>query len=156
MRRRWLGRAARWGLTTLTAAVIAAWVLSLQWDFGLNLPRERCVAVDNGALWLQAQGTDDSTPDRGQPVFWRRQVDARSLKEMRWMFAHSKSDSVELFAVPLWWIALLLSAAALLAWRLPVHAALRLRRGACLKCGYARAGLAADALCPECGATSAR
>jgi hypothetical protein len=29
------------------------------------------------------------------------------------------------------------------------------RAGLCKKCGYARAGLAADAACPECGTTSA-
>ncbi|MEX2220074.1 MAG: hypothetical protein WD749_15085 [Phycisphaerales bacterium] len=45
------------------------------------------------------------------------------------------------------WLGVLL----LIRWR-PLRCAARARRGQCAACGYDRAGLAAGAACPECGA----
>ena len=43
------------------------------------------------------------------------------------------------------WTPLVLLPGAVARWR-------RARQGRCMRCGYARAGLKADAACPECGA----
>jgi hypothetical protein len=61
-----------------------------------------------------------------------------------------------LVIVPLWLplAPTLLATAA--AWRLDALARRRARAGLCPKCHYDRAGIAADAKCPECGHTPAR
>jgi hypothetical protein len=53
--------------------------------------------------------------------------------------------------LPVWPFAVLSSLVAAVHWR----RAKRLRPGLCLSCGYNREGLAADAVCPECGAGGA-
>ncbi len=54
------------------------------------------------------------------------------------------------YGVPLWVPLLIASGTAFVAWKLDRTATLRARNNCCKKCGYHRAGLKADALCPEC------
>jgi hypothetical protein len=56
---------------------------------------------------------------------------------------------------PLWPPALLALLPTAIAWRFDVVARRRERIGRCPKCNYDRAGIAADAKCPECGASPA-
>lgn len=53
--------------------------------------------------------------------------------------------------VPLWMFGLPLLIFTATAWRLDDVARYRLRRGLCVKCGYARSGLEPTHPCPECG-----
>ena len=55
-------------------------------------------------------------------------------------------------AVALWPLALLAIATTAAAWLLEAHG--RARLNLCASCRYDRAGLAADAVCPECGAAA--
>jgi len=58
--------------------------------------------------------------------------------------------------VPLWMPLVVSLGVTGAAWRLEVLARRRDRAGKCAACGYDRAGLKADAVCPECGAESDR
>ena len=60
-----------------------------------------------------------------------------------------------LFILPLWIPASVSLAVTTAAWRLDAIARRRARLNRCTKCGYNRAGIAADAKCPECGAAAA-
>ena len=83
---------------------------------------------------------------------------------MRASLIGRKDDSAGMFGVPIGpiWLGLAADTAIFAsAWWLILFAprrlrrTLRRRRGHCMTCGYDRAGLAPDALCPECGRTPA-
>jgi transposase InsO family protein len=57
--------------------------------------------------------------------------------------------------IPLWLLLAPTLLATAAAWRLDAVARRRARAGRCPKCGYDRAGLAASAVCPECGSLPA-
>jgi hypothetical protein len=54
--------------------------------------------------------------------------------------------------IPLWCPALLVMLPTIVAWRTDMKAQGRSRAGACIKCGYDRAGISTQTVCPECGA----
>jgi hypothetical protein len=58
-----------------------------------------------------------------------------------------------MFAVPIWFIALLLWAPAAILLRSGILARRHALKGMCGKCNYNLAGLTPDAPCPECGVT---
>jgi hypothetical protein len=152
MRRRWLSAAARWGLTALTAAVIVAWVMSRWWTVGFVLDSGTNIGLAAGTVACDLSRStvaQHAEPERG---FYCTRDDPGVNLGMFWLPHLVPHPWYEIIIVPLWFLALPLAAGTALAWRTPVRLALRRRRGACVKCGYARAGLAADAVCPECAA----
>jgi hypothetical protein len=56
--------------------------------------------------------------------------------------------------IPLWIPTVVSAIVTALGWRLDTLARRRARLNLCPKCNYDRAGLAADAKCPECGSTA--
>ncbi len=73
---------------------------------------------------------------------------------MQWSFEHATTPRLSYWFVPLWPLPLLSLLATAAAWRADAKYLRRARDGACLKCGYDRAGLAAGVVCPECGAAA--
>ena len=71
-----------------------------------------------------------------------------------WGFNYYALRGLHKVMVPLWFPALLSLLATAAAWRADAKYLRRAREGACLACGYDRAGLAAGAVCPECGAAA--
>jgi hypothetical protein len=71
-----------------------------------------------------------------------------------WLYFGGPGDTLRV-GIPLWLplAPTLLATAA--AWRLDALARRRACAGLCPKCGYDRAGLAASAVCPECGSLPA-
>ena len=62
--------------------------------------------------------------------------------------------SYRYFALVLWPLPVALGPAGFFLFRSGYVAAVRAERGQCSSCGYDRAGLATEALCPECGCRS--
>jgi hypothetical protein len=69
-----------------------------------------------------------------------------------WWFRASFSQTHKELVVPMWAIGLAAAGTGVLAWR----RARWVTPGHCVKCGYDLTGLAAGAVCPECGAGTAR
>jgi hypothetical protein len=73
---------------------------------------------------------------------------------LRWSFdwGRDTGDSAWGVVVPLWVPLTISFGATLAAWRLDALARRRAGLNLCPKCNYDRAGIAKDAVCPECGA----
>ena len=155
MRRRWIARAARWGLTGLTAAVIGAWVMSRWWNIQLQHGGDRYVSLHSGAVWFGTVPPRRGERVRLKPGLYATKLDSGTHTGMVWSVQRFNVMGYPLVAIPTWPAAVVLLSTAALVMKNPVRAALRRRRGACLACGYDRRGLAPQAPCPECGTVPA-
>jgi hypothetical protein len=74
---------------------------------------------------------------------------------MMWGFVCDDHPAVaSTLQLPLWPLVILAGFVATLAWLVDALARRRERAGRCPNCNYDRAGLAAGAVCPECGSGS--
>ncbi len=129
----------------LTVLLVVVWIGS-RWEF----------------LYWENMNSGWFSVGRGQVAFsppllgaskWRDGnffVGKRNLPFTSW-FDAGIANGARFHAVPLWFPALLSLLATAAAWRFDAKYLRRVREGACSACGYDRAGLAAGAVCPECG-----
>ena len=79
-----------------------------------------------------------------------------TLPRFFWPRSHAftfSSDAIDTYvALPLWVPLILVAMPTALAWRIERRIARRAGDGRCTGCGYDRHGLAAEGVCPECGA----
>lgn len=68
-----------------------------------------------------------------------------------WWFDRNRWPHSQVTQVPLWFPALISLLATAAAWRADFAHRRRARAGTCSSCNYDRAGLAPNAVCPECG-----
>jgi hypothetical protein len=134
----------KWGGAAVTLLLVVVWIGSGWWAIDKNT-RFMTFSVVGGEgvfLWYPF--------DYQLPKEW--QVRYRKPGPS-WNGAgtwDTKSDSW-VIAIPLWIPALGSLAIGMIAWRLDTLARRRARLNLCPKCNYDRAGIAADAVCPECG-----
>ena len=137
-------KSVKWGGAALAVVLLVAWVGS---DYGIwslpNAGRHRFWISEGGIAW--SADSQDVPLTRGSFSFG-----AIDLK-FRWAFSYSEYPENAVLFIPLWAPLLLTLIPTGLAWRFDLIARRRSRRGTCMKCGYARSGLAAGAVCPECG-----
>jgi hypothetical protein len=134
----------KWGGAAVTLLLAAVWVVSLGLIITWIAGPTDLVHVDQGVVRLihrphAEQGTGFRTlrpPGIMKPVV-----------SFRWS-SDARGWSVRL---PLWPAIGVACVATLVAWRLDTLARRRERLGRCPKCNYDRAGIAAGAVCPECG-----
>ena len=72
------------------------------------------------------------------------------LQSQGWMSVHDRGMGPTIL-VPLWMLAVFALIPTWFAWRRDALANRRVRLNLCPKCNYDRTGLAAGAVCPECG-----
>lgn len=155
-RERWRRRA---GVTMLLlgGALAVTFLVSARWWFGY------C-----GQSWLA---------DLGDGTLYVRTVEPSDFPHIGWCVGDNRPPgAVSPYAIswtwwtwgtrqPAWWYdgsafsvwplaPLVLLSGAVLRWS-DWRASKRIRRGQCPACGYSRAGLGAEALCPECGGSAA-
>ena len=150
--------AVQWGGLGLTLLLAAVWVASAWW--GCKYRFGPGTWLEGGTGLVQFVHNQDPSTDG----WWNPGLRAYRFKtpQMYWRFQWSykpvypwsASSRVLSITVPLWSIAVATAFSSALAWRAS-RRAVRLRPHSCRCCAYPRAGLAAGAPCPECGAAPA-
>ena len=151
-------KAVKWGGAAMAAALAVVWFASAWWGAGF-VSREFVCGLDPGQFIVKSG--------------WDTGVSTRTRFESRWRKGFSpwgwtitwEADTHDLsgkpiffwegscmLIVPLWMPIVFLGGLSAAAWRLDVLARRREHARRCVKCGYDRAGLAHDVVCPECGA----
>ena len=143
----------KWGGAVVTVLLVVVWIGSIWWDVSWASKRNGFVDVGAGGIGiLYHQGTKTDSTISG----WRLHEVADDAS-MRWWL-----DAVALnswatwcsITIPLWCPIVITLCASGFAWRLDTLARRRAKLNLCPKCNYDRTGLAAGAVCPECGAAA--
>jgi hypothetical protein len=112
------------------------------------------VRVTCGRVSVFAMVSPPDDPDRGVGP-WHFHCDETLRPRLEWRWGWYEGKLGKVLTIPIWIPASLsLTGFAALAW-LDRRAARTERAGHCPRCGYDRAGLPADAACPECGVAHA-
>ena len=135
----------KWGGAAVTVLLVAVWIGSGWFNLGWDSKAGSMVYICMGRLGIASfSGPDPPGMTHGWQAYF-------SAFELQWWFECDGNDAWWSLQTPLWMptcAALILTTAA---WRLDTLARRRARVGFCPKCGYDRTGLAAGAVCPECG-----
>ncbi len=153
-------KTVKWGGAVVTVLLVVVWIGSLWWQVSLDCGHGVDVGIAGGRLAL-AFDQEQWPSYPGKLALHRR---PQQMRKMGWGPEH-RVDIVltatqlgirgEHYAVPIWMLASggLLGTVCMI--RFDSLARRRARIGLCPKYRYDRAGLAADAVCPECGASAA-
>jgi len=114
----------KWGGAAVSVLLVAVWIATEIWSFGWGGPPGRAIYFSGGQLLSGQAYAAEGGRDWG--------IDTT-------------------FPVPLWLPAIAVLIPTTIAWRLDSLARRRARLNFCPKCSYDRTGLAAGAVCPECG-----
>jgi len=159
----------KWSGAVVTLLLVVPWIGSCWWSVSrcdrapaLDDQPEDIIAVAPGVVLFSSTADHLRISPKG---FWNwgRYVPGlhapwyRQRTPFQWWFDSYSSppsfpfQSTELI-IPLWPLPAMAIIPTALAWYLDARARRRERFGRCPKCGYDRTGLAAGAVCPECGA----
>lgn len=139
-------RAVRVGLV-VSSLLAALWVFSAVWSVGWRSRGLVYVGVGHGAAGVTEKRSGWRVSDF-EPG-WKFE---RARGPLAWSINRHSGGRDWWVWVPLWMPLAGSMALTGAAWVLGRRAARRARLGWCAACGYDRAGLAAGARCPECGA----
>ena len=137
----------------IALVILATWIASAgrPWLCGVQHEPRWATAIGSGRVKVWWARAGAFSPEDGWIASWYRGLDGAPI---RWGCSAS-FGAVRVVAIPLWLPALLSLLATATAWRADAKCLRRAREGACPACGYDRAGLAAGAVCPECGSAAA-
>lgn len=134
-------RVSKWLTLCVGTTILLLWPVSRRWYVSCWVPPSKCVDIRAGFLIV---GTLRFSPGQGRPT-WIVTDHPRSNESL--LRFHWYSDPTDWYlTVPLWMLAapVLLTSTALFVCRPKPP-------GTCTNCGYDQTGLAAAAMCPECG-----
>jgi hypothetical protein len=146
-------KTVKWGGAAVTFLLLVAWIGS---EFRLvELYQPRCrwyVILLKGALSFEfyVSTHPDATERWCSWQVPRLHVIEQSGRGA-WWWSSSLRDEFRIVYVPLWMPVGACVIGAFPAWLLDARAKRRLRKGLCPRCNYDRAGIAEEAVCPECG-----
>ena len=141
----------KYGGAALTVLLVVVWIGSgwyiTGWYHGVG---SRGVLHSGGLALIRSRDTHWSVPDEW---YWnsRHHPDPGCF---HWKIASYTLGSEQTTFIPLWPVTMAAAGTTALAFRLDTLARRRARMNLCVKCHYDRTGLAADAVCPECGTGS--
>jgi hypothetical protein len=140
----------KWGGAVVTVLLAVVWIGS-GWGYACE-GVSPVVFVDRGAVIVT--GTPE-TMNGGALVSRGRRWPSWGAHRfgLYWRISNDSSRWVQTVIVPLWPFVAGIAVASLAAWFFDAGAGrARARLNLCPKCNYDRAGITADAKCPECGA----
>jgi len=143
--KRTVRKTVKWGGAGLTVLQLVVWVGSGWMTIGYAPVRGPTAALAAGVVIVLIPTTGLTASAR--PGWTAKQESSK----FQWWFSFLGNQRVKVCIVPLWSPALLSLLATAAAWRADAKYMRRVRVGLCAACGYDRAGLAAGAVCPECG-----
>ena len=139
-------KTVKWGGAVVTVLLVVVWIGS-GWLCGFVAPSSRALTgVDRGRLglaWFDASSE--------YPVNLAEANRFSHGLSIRLGWYSERLPDATLTWIPLWPLLLIAMLSTLTAWRLDTLARRRARLNLCPKCDYDRTGLAAGAVCPECG-----
>lgn len=145
----------KWGGLAASVVLAVTWAGSIWGAFEWHEPSGYLVYAVNGTLRLGHNGISFQHAVRYSSMEWTVVRVPPSIKlwpQFDRLPARpgvcAESWRAE---VPIWLLVLPVVLVTVAVWRIDVRARYRARVGCCLKCGYDRRGLGADAVCPECG-----
>ncbi|HVU63664.1 MAG TPA: hypothetical protein VHC70_06795 [Phycisphaerales bacterium] len=142
----------KWGGAAVTVLLVVVWIGSARWVVGRDArsPAGFDVVVMSGSV---ACGHLPAFRFGGKAKWWIADGEGRVC----WLPHREGGGPIWYVSLPLWPLVAAVGLASFTAWRLDTLARRReraARLNLCPKCNYNRAGLAADAKCPECGSAA--
>ncbi len=136
----------KWGGAVVTVLMGVVWIGSTWWRVD-RYSQGSFESIEHGSIMI-VRGVDLSAlADPG----WRMGR-ASKRSPWAWWFHYDSSPSPPRGGlIPMWFPTSMALAVTATAWRLDTRARRRALLNLCAKCGYDRTGLAAGAVCPECG-----
>jgi hypothetical protein len=146
----------KWGGLVVTVLLVGVWIGSGWWGVLWESPtRDHWFAIRDGCVFL---GMRDSNPSPFPGWEWGPSESPGTF-DWRMDWDDIDWDAIRRphlwFKIPLWLPAAVMLSSTGCAWLMDSRARRRTRLNICPKCRYDRAGLAAGAACPECGAPPA-
>ena len=136
-------KTVKWGGAAVTVLLVVVWTGSI--SIACSTPwGYEAIGWTGVVLFTRRFQEHTVYPPQGPHVYFGS---ANSALEF-WRMLHSSTWSI---VVPLWPAVVATLTLTAFAWRLDTLARRRARAGFCPKCNYNRTGLAAGAVCPECG-----
>jgi hypothetical protein len=139
----------KWGGAAVTLLLVVVWIASCGYHPGIYIRPGAVVSLAVGGIDIY---WDDHFRSGIQPaLFEGRRLTFATGRVRAFRGSWEVSSTFGLVLIPLWPLIALGCVSTGVAWRLDALARRRARLNLCPKCHYDRAGIAADAKCPECG-----
>jgi len=141
-------KTVKWGGAGLTVLLVVVWIGSGWWNVVWRSNGNLVTVVNWGEVYFE---WIENRPvlDLESPFF----VSTHGFELSWWPYLRNRNP-YWVASIPLCYPALLSLVATAAAWRADAKYMRRAPVGLCAGCGYDRAGLAAGAVCPECGAAA--
>jgi len=138
-------KTVKWGGALVTVALITSWIASMWWEATIYSRSLRFGVLWHSGLIVLVSFEKSDPPPEDEAWISRSQP-----HHFMWWFGFERTMDGWDAGAPLLPLALPTLALTIFAWHRDAAIRRRLRSGCC-SCGYDRAGLAAGAVCPECG-----
>ncbi|HVU62894.1 MAG TPA: hypothetical protein VHC70_02865 [Phycisphaerales bacterium] len=148
-----LRKTIKWGGAVVTLLLVVVWAGSGFLQADKHIGAGVVVALGGGEVSVMRMSEDQ----RDVWVYAAEGLTGWMPYRMHWGLYYTSKEPPRDWSVtlPMWPFAFACLFATVTAWRLDGIARRRARLNLCPKCGYDRAGIAADAKCPECGTKGA-
>lgn len=144
---------ARWAWLALCVLLGVAWWCSRVWTVDVRVTKSFGISLSQSALRIVHAEPQSNTLPASSRVWVYRVLDPDNDIWQPQYIPQGIPPTSRTLLVPIWILLALAMVPTGLLWRAEFRAARRRRLvGHCMSCGYNRAGLNVDAMCPECGA----
>ncbi len=143
-------KTVKWGGAVVTALVVVVWIGSGWFIHASGFSGGRCVVIAGGGVHVARMAYLEDDDDGKATIAVFERVNRR-WEPLPFAWKVSSDYLGPQVFIPLWIPVIAAALIALLASHLDILARRRARLNLCPKCHYDRAGLAAGAVCPECG-----